>query len=351
MGLTAPENSDTIPRMRCRWIAVAIIVASVRFGAASATVPVVATIFPLADLARQVGGEEVEVATLLPPGASPHTFEPTPLQMRAVAHARVFVQVGAGLDNWTAKLLSAGRADLKVVTVTDGLKLLGSATGTEEPAQRLDPHVWLDPLLVRDHVVPMIVDALAAVGPEHRAVFESRVAQLCDQLTRLDADIRTALASVSNKRYVAFHSAWRYFGLRYGLEEVAVVEAFPGKEPSAQEIAAVVQKARAAGVRAILIEPQFPARIAEQIAREFGGRTALVDPLGGPQLAGRNQYVDLMRYNLRSRRGTTRWQWSPHSTWPLRSTITSRLYAVCSFAKRRKGLRWHPASDCGWRWA
>ena len=279
-------------------VAVAVVVVILRVGAAVASVSVVATIFPLADMARQVGGEEVEVATLLPPGASPHTFEPTPLQMRAVAGARVFVQSGAGLDTWAAKLLSAGRGDLTLVTVTDGLKLLGSPEGPADPAHRLDPHVWLDPLLVRDHIVPLIVAALAAVAPDHRLAFEAHAAEFRDRLTRLDADIRATLAPLPNKRYIAFHSAWRYFGLRYGLEEVAVIEAFPGKEPSAREIAAVVQKARAAQVRAILVEPQFPPRLAEQIAHDFGGGTALVDPIGGPQLPGRSQYIDVMRYNL-----------------------------------------------------
>ena len=282
-----------------RAIVAASLVVALRVAGAGASVPVVASIFPLADMVRQVGGEEVDVATLLPPGASPHTFEPTPLQMRAVAGARVFVQIGAGLDTWATKLLSAGRGDLRLVTVTDGVQLLGSVEGPADPAHRLDPHVWLDPVVVRDHVVPLIVDALAAVAPDRRAVFEAQAAQFHDRLTRLDSDIRTTLAPLPNKRYIAFHSAWRYFGLRYGLEEVAVVEAFPGKEPSAQEIAAVVKKARAAQVRAILVEPQFPPRIAEQIAHEFGGHTALVDPIGGPQLPGRSQYIDVMRYNLR----------------------------------------------------
>jgi zinc transport system substrate-binding protein len=134
---------------------------------AHATVRVVATIFPLADMVRQVGKDAVEVVTLLPPGASPHTFEPTPAQIRELAHAAVFVQVGAGLDAWAAKLLAANPGTIRVVTIADGLTLIGNAEahGSDGDPHRGephggDPHVWLDPILVRDHAVPAITAAL-----------------------------------------------------------------------------------------------------------------------------------------------------------------------------------------------
>ena len=261
-------------------------------GAALATVRVVATIFPLADLVRQVGGDEVEVMTLLPPGASPHTFEPTPEQARQVATARLFVEVGAGLDAWAARLRAARTAPLTVVTATAGLSLLDGEHG-----EGGDPHVWLDPVLVRDHIVGAIVEGLAAAAPDRRAAFERGATQLRDTLTRLDAEVRAILTPAQRRSYVAFHAAWRYFGRRYDLTEVAVVESFPGKEPSAREIAALVDRARAAHAAALLVEPQFAPRTAEQIAREFGGRTVLADPIGGAQLPGRQSYADLMRYN------------------------------------------------------
>lgn len=267
---------------------------------AAASVRVVATIFPLADIVRQIGREHVEVTTLLPPNASPHTFEPTPEQMREVAHARLVVRIGAGLDTWTEKLLAAGGERTVPVTVTDGIPLLGAAPehAGGSSAHAGDPHVWLDPVLVRDHIVPMIVDALSRVEPTHRAAFEAAAAEFREALTRLDAEIQRTLASLPRRNYIAFHAAWRYFGRRYGLHELAVVEDFPGKEPSAREIAAVVERARAAPVRAVLVEPQLSPRVAEQIAREFGGATRLADPLGGPDLPGRDHYLDLMRYNL-----------------------------------------------------
>lgn len=286
--------------MHCRWLVAVVGAWSIVCCApAAAAVRVVATIFPLTDMVRQVGRDVVEVVTLLPPGASPHTFEPTPAQMRDVAHAQMFVQVGAGLDNWANKLLSAGQSGLTVLTLTDGIPLLGAVEHGGESAHG-DPHVWLDPVLVRDHLVPAIVAGLSRVMPEQRAAFAAAADEFCALLTRFDVEARAALATAPQRNYIAFHSAWRYFGARYDVRELATVESFPGKEPSAREIASVVDKARAAGVHAVLIEPQFSPRVAEQIAREFGGTVYTVDPTGGPEVPGRAHYIDLMRFNLQA---------------------------------------------------
>jgi zinc transport system substrate-binding protein len=263
---------------------------------AAAAVSVVATIFPIADIVRQVGGPEVEVATLLPAGASPHTFEPAPAQIRQVAQAQLFVRVGGGLDDWTQPLLSAAQRPLRVVTLTDGVTLLPISDG-HTGGSGGDPHIWLDPILVRDHVVPALAGALTQAAPDSDLAVAARTAAYGAALTRLDADIRAALTPVANRHYVSFHAAWRYFARRYDLVEVAAVEPFPGKEPSARDIASLVERARALHVRAVLVEPQYSARTAEQIAREIGARVATVDPLGGPQVPGRTSYIDLMRYN------------------------------------------------------
>jgi len=265
---------------------------------ADAKIKVVATIFPLADMVQQIGTEYVEVATLLPPGANPHTFEPTPAQIREVESARVIVRIGAGLDAWATKLLAGRSQPVIMVTVTDGLQLLGGEPGHDSHGG--DPHVWVDPLLMRDHTVPAISGVLSQIDPERRAAFAGATTTFQAALTQVDADIRRALSSVPNRDYIAFHSGWRYFGQRYDLREAGVVEAFPGKEPSAREIAAIVERARTTHIHALLVEPQVNPRMAQQIASEFGGRTVLVDAFGGPDVAGRNHYIDLMRYNLRA---------------------------------------------------
>ncbi len=259
----------------------------------TAKVHVVATIFPLADIVQQVGAGDVEVTTLLPPGASPHTFEAAPSQIRALAQADLLVRVGAGLDNWTDKLSAAPRPALRIITMSDNVTL------TSTPGSVGDPHVWLDPILVRDQLVPALAAALGHADAAQTAAFERAAGEFGAALTALDAEVRKTLAPVSQRNYIAFHSAWGYFSRRYGLHEIAAIEPFPGKEPSARDIARVVQEARGAHIRALLVEPQFPARLAEQIARDFGGRTVLVDPLGGATVPGRDHYIQLLRYNAR----------------------------------------------------
>lgn len=294
-----PVKSSTMRRMRRAYLFTGLLLWLAAWAApVRANVKVVATIFPLSDIVRQVGKEHVEVTTLLPPGANPHTFEPTPAQIREVAGANIFVCIGAGLDTWANKLLAARSGSSTVITITDGLRLLGAPEAHDTHGG--DPHVWVDPVLMRDHAVPAIAAALSHHDPEHQSAFNSASGEFQSALTQLDTDIRSALTPIVNRDYIAFHSAWRYFGARYDLHEVGVVEAFPGKEPSAREIAAVVERARATHLRALLIEPQFNARMAQQIASEFGGHTVLVDAIGGPDVAGRNHYIDLMRYNLRA---------------------------------------------------
>jgi ABC-type Zn uptake system ZnuABC Zn-binding protein ZnuA len=280
------------PMRFCSMASLLSVLAGLVFAApVNAKVHVVATIFPLADIVQQIGQDYVEVTTLLPPGASPHTFEPSPSQIRALAHADLFARVGAGLDDWMDKLGAAQRSDLRVVTVSENITLLSTAGIAG------DPHVWLDPTLVRDHIVPALAAALGQADAAHTAEFERAAAEFRSALTALDAEIQKTLAPVSKRNYIGFHSAWGYFGRRYGLHEIAAIEPFPGKEPSAQEITRVIEQARSAHVQVLLVEPQFPARLAEQIARDFGGRTLLVDEVGGATVPGRDHYVQLMRYN------------------------------------------------------
>ena len=266
---------------------------------ALASLRVVATIHPLADLVAQVGGVEVAASRLLPAGANPHSFEPTPVQMRAVAQSALLVRVGAGLDSWADKLLDARAGAVAVVTVTDGIKLAALADEHEEAEHGGDPHVWLDPILARDHIVPAILAGLIKAQPGTRHLFEENAAQATARLTALDIELRQTLAPVRGRGFVAYHSAWGYFSRRYGLHEVGSLEPFPGKEVSAREVIALVDAARAAASHAVLVEPSFSPRVAEQIAREIGGRTYSVDPIGAANLPGRDGYVELMNYNAR----------------------------------------------------
>lgn len=253
---------------------------------ADAGVPVVVTIQPLGLLVAAVGGQRVAVTTLVPPGASPHHFEPQVRDVVAIQRAALLVSVGGGLDAWLEGMMAAASSDARRE------HLLPNADGA-------NPHVWLDPIRVRDEFAPALARALAAVDPDHASHYRERLGAFQRDLDQLDHEIRTMLAG-RGRGYVAFHAAWTPFAARYGLEEVAVVEESPGEEPTPRALTVLIRSARRHGVRAILVEPQLDPRIASILADEFDARLVQVDPLGDPADPERASYTGLMRWNTRA---------------------------------------------------
>lgn len=375
---------------------------------------VIATISPIADIVRQVGGERVAVHNLLPAGASPHTFEPRASDVRRIAEADLIVTVGAGLDAWVDRLLtaaqvapakaagtaagavagtaartavgtSAGAAAgtrtetaagtrtatgarvvrLELATVTTLLPAptldageTGDASGgaidaraennspaqgrNDNPAQGngeghsdgqaqghddahndgqdqdqdqghdhvhehglYDPHFWLDPIRVREEIAPAIASALERIEESRGQArgaddyYQERLRRYQQVLTELDREIATTLAPARGLRFIAFHSAWRYFAARYGLVEVAAIEPFPGREPSPAWLAHLQEVAREQQARVIVAETQFNPQVARLLAEAVHGQLVTLDPEGGGALAGRSSYVELMRWNAR----------------------------------------------------
>jgi len=260
---------------------------------------VVVTIFPVADLAARVAGDALQVETLLPPRASLHTWEATPGQIRSLRHAVGYVTVGGGLDGWLEGL-GEDTPGLETLRLTDGMAL---RRGGHTPAgdETGDPHVWLDPILVRDQLIPRLTAFLAELAPGAQADgVRARGAAVADSLTALDAEIRSELAALPRRGFIATHEAWRYFAARYDLHDLGSLYEGPGHEPSAQGLARLVDAARATGLRAVLTEPQLAETAARALADEVGAEVVLVDPLGGPGLPGREGYFQLMRFNARA---------------------------------------------------
>ncbi len=311
------------------------VIASCWIGAAPALASgqplgVVTSVIPVTYIVGELGGERVKVDSLVPPGASPHTFEPVPSDLRKVSRARLFVVVGGGFDAWSERLLGAASHPLKTLALmkVPDLKPLegedhhhGEEHGEEKAAVRenedhgeeqaakgggekegeaFDPHFWLDPIRVRDAVVPAVVEHLIAADPDGKSYYQRRSDHFRNRLTALDGQIRRELGKAKSRKFIAFHDAWRYFAERYDLEEVAVVQEFGGEEPTPREVADLVRSARAAGIRAILVEPQLSPRVAQTMAGEFGAGTVLVDPLGDPGDPERSTYEGLMLYNARA---------------------------------------------------
>lgn len=271
---------------------------------ASDSRPVVVTsIFPIGDLARQLAGDQARIEVLLPPGASPATFDVTPRQLRDLQGASLFLMVGGGLDEWVSKLPEASGGNPPVVRLSDGITLMaeeedeGSGADHAHTHGTGNPHIWLDPILVRDEVLPRMGEALAAAIPGEASRIAERQASLADSLTALDAEIRIALRPIQGRAFISTHAAWSYFAARYGLEEAGVIHTHAGQDPSSREVADLLGIARTRKITCLFTEPQLGEIAARALAAELSLPTRMLDPLGGPGVQGRDGYFSLLRFN------------------------------------------------------
>jgi ABC-type Zn uptake system ZnuABC Zn-binding protein ZnuA len=273
-------------------------------GQASNRIAVAVSILPLGDFTRIVGGDRLDVTVMVPPGSSPHTFEPTPARAKMVATARVLILNGLGLEFWAEKLIdAANNPDLIVVRTADGLEILEDGNEDEHqateghrspPSREGNPHVWLDPINAI-HQVKRIRDAISRADPDGIDTYRTNAARYMKELHILDEEIRETVAGFETKKLISFHAGFSYFVRRYGLEQVAVVERTPGREPSPREIANIVRAAKQFNIKAIFAEPQFPPKAARVIAEECGAQVLFLNPLGDPPDFS---YLDTMRRNL-----------------------------------------------------
>ncbi|MFW5951462.1 MAG: metal ABC transporter substrate-binding protein [Gemmatimonadota bacterium] len=259
---------------------------------------VVATLHPVASVVRAVGGPVVRVRTLLPPGAHPHSYEATPREAEVLSAADLVVRVGGAADDWVRQ-----PAGMDAVVFTEGMELVEEAEhehGHDHDHGTGNPHVWLDPILVRDVLLPRVTDALVRLVPDSAAGIRERGAAYADSLTSLDAEIRRQLADVPTRRFIAAHPAWPYFSERYSLEQVGVLHSSPGVELGSRGLARLVDRARAEGVRAVIAEPQLGRAGVDALADELGIRVEVADAIGGEEMEGRESYLSLMRFNARA---------------------------------------------------
>ena len=256
---------------------------------------VVVSIPPLAEFVEKVGGEKVDVTVMVPFGASPHTYEPTPGQMKAVAKAEMYAKVGSGIDFervWMERLEAANK-DMLVVDCSEGIQLVEMAgehtdDGEDQDDGALDPHIWMSPQNAKT-IVQNISDGLAQVDPENKDYYESNRDVYLEELAKLDQDIREGLSGVKNRRFMVYHPAFGCFAREYDLTMLPIEE--EGKEPTAAGVAHLIDQAEEHDIKVIFASPQFSQQSAEVIADEIGGRVVSIDPLA-------KEYVANMRIVL-----------------------------------------------------
>jgi ABC-type Zn uptake system ZnuABC Zn-binding protein ZnuA len=263
---------------------------------------VVADTSYLADIAQNVAGDRMTIGSLLPPEADPHSFEPSPGDARIIAESRAIIINSYGLSPLVDDLIaSAGGRELLVIEAAAGLP--GRVPQDGEAAlgeQEIDPHFWLDPTKVI-HYVENIRDGLAAVDPDGAEAYRSNAESYARRLKELDSWIQESVDTIPLERrlLVTNHQSFGYFADRYGFRIVGSVFPTAGGEgiPSAQQLAALVEKIEATGAPAIFLETGSNSDLADQLARETGVKVVAdlhTHSLGedGPT------YVDMMRWDV-----------------------------------------------------
>lgn len=280
----------------------------------SAPFKVVCTTTILADLARQVGGGRVEVVSLIRPGADPHTYQPTPDDVRVIADARLVVVNGLGYEGWLDQLITAaGVPRERVVTASSGIDPMTAgahkhAEGHEHEGEQ-DPHAWHDAKNGMRYVTNLR-DAFATVDAAGTADFAAWAELYQAQLRVIDAWVKKQIASLPAERrvLVTSHDAMAYFARAYGLEVVPVEGITTGQEPDPARFAKLITLLRTRGVPAVFIESSANPKVVERLGTEAGARlggTLLADSLDLPGRLG-DSYLGMFAHNARTIVGALR---------------------------------------------
>ena len=259
---------------------------------------VVTTSSVFADLISNVGGDRVTVTALVPHHSDVHTFQPSPSDVRSVAGARLLVMNGLGLDDWLREtIVNASAAGTPLVELGSGLSGVELLPG-EEPGTQ-NPHLWMAVPYAKGYVEE-IEAALVRADPANADSYRQAANAYRDQLDALDKSIRGRIAAIptADRRLVTFHDAFPYFAREYGLEVVGVAVEAPGQDPSAAEVASLIEAIKDAHVKAIFSEEQFPTQLVDQLAASTGAKVVAElydDSLGDPPVTS---YEALMNWDV-----------------------------------------------------
>ncbi|WP_067047202.1 metal ABC transporter solute-binding protein, Zn/Mn family [Methanofollis ethanolicus] len=230
---------------------------------------VAVTIPPQAESIEAIGGDRVDVLVLVPPGASPHTYELTPGQLADLSRARVYAVVGSGVEfetAWMGKIREVN-PDMAVVNCSEGVTLVDG-----------DPHIWLSPANAKI-MAKNVCNGLITADPAGKKVYEANLAAYLARLDALDADIRAEIGASGCHALLVSHASWGYFARDYGLVQIAIEEG--GKESSPRQIEEIVAHAQADNISVVFAAPEASTRSAHVVADEIDGRVVLLSPLAG----------------------------------------------------------------------
>lgn len=260
------------------------------------------SILPLAYFTERIGCDWVSVNVMVGPGEEPHTYEPTPEQMKAISDSAAFFSIGVEYEEVWLPRLAETNPDMAIIEASNGIERIPVPTAVAEVGEQpegeedadhdheeeggLDPHIWLSPENGKI-IAENVLNGLIGIDPGHETAFRSNYEALIAEIDALDAQIRETLAGDANRSFMVFHPAWGYFAQQYDLQQIAVQVG--GQDPSASELAQLVDLAREKGISVVFVSPAINAASAEALAQEIGGTVAMVDPLAEDWLENLNE--------------------------------------------------------------
>lgn len=262
----------------------------------------VATFSILGDLVKNVGGDRVEVSTLVGPNGDAHVYSPTPADVKTISRAKIVFLNGLGLEGWMTRLVSAAGSKAAAVTASTGVKPLKMEDEGKPGHMITDPHAWQSVANAKVYVAN-IRDGLIKADPAGKSVYEANAKDYLAKLTALEADVKDAISKipVERRRIITTHDAFGYFASAYGMTFISPEGVSTESEASARDVARIIDQIRKEKIPAVFMENISDPRLMEQIARETGARiggTLYSDALSkadGPAPT----YIDMMRNNIR----------------------------------------------------
>lgn len=271
------------------------------------------SILPQKYFVEKIGGDLVEVAVMVQPGASPATYEPKPKQMVAIAKTDIYFAIGVPFEKvWLPKIV-ATNPNMQIVYTQAGIEKrtmranhahqggsrhqYGKTELGSEHHSGDDPHVWLSPPLVMQQA-RNILTGLETLDPTHRALYRAHYKSFIVELVDLDLELKRLFQTAAeHSEFMVFHPSWGYFARAYGLKQVPVE--IEGKEPKPAELQYLIQYAKKRGIKVIFIQPQFPHQVGRAIAKATGGQLVFVDPLALDWGANLRQVASKFRTAIR----------------------------------------------------
>jgi zinc transport system substrate-binding protein len=249
------------------------------------SVQVTVSILPQYYFVKRIAGDTVKIHVMIPPGHNPHSYEPSPQQIKALVNSKMYFRIGhIPFEKAWMKRLAEINPNMSVVDTSSGVQLIGGQARQtikhhhqgEHNHSGVDPHIWLSPSAVRIQL-KHIMKGLCQIQPDKKEIYQKNREKLLADINNLDKTIKKNLADIQSRKILVYHPAWGYLAREYQLSQIAIED--QGKEPNPSQLKELIRIAKREKIRVIIVQKQFDVHNAQTIAREINGRVIALDPL------------------------------------------------------------------------